>query len=86
MNDTDNTTVRPIVMTQHTPARWLSGNTAVTLCGKTVTVTPQLETMCGQARRAGVYTEVSCPLCEAAKIVNALRVGWTQPPLEGFRL
>ena len=65
-------TARPFTLTVHEVRRQLTPTSAVTLCGRT-------------ARRAGTYTKVSCPLCEAARFIDSLHIKgtWIQPAFIG---
>lgn len=78
-------TARPFTLTVHEVRRQITPTSAVTLCGRTVEFGPAQIAVCDTARRAGTYTKVSCPLCEAARFIDSLHIKgtWIQPAFIG---
>lgn len=74
-------TVQPIMLTVHEVRRQLTPTSAITICGRTVEFGPAQISVCDKAQQEGTYTEVSCPLCEAARFIDSLHIQgtWTQP-------
>ena len=73
-------TARPFTLTVHEVRRQLTPTSAVTL-----EFGPTQIAVCDMARRAGTYTKVSCPLCEATRFIDSLHIKgtWIQPAFIG---
>lgn len=72
MNESQHVTY--ILLTLHECRKWVNETTVLTWCGRQIDITAETIRSTDSARSAGILTEVSCPLCQAAQIIDATRI------------